>query len=372
MKKSCTITFHAADNYGAFFQAYALQKYITRDCKADNEIINFVSNHMKEHYSVFKKSLALKDIIKNFIISPYSSKLSKRRKRFEADRAKFLNLTEEISEENQYYDLISKYDIGIAGSDQIWNINSEDFTPLFFLPGLKEKIGYAASTGSEIDESQKDEYKNFLESFTKVCIRETGAKKFFDDMKLPSGETEVCIDPTFLISIEDYDVFSNSSPIIEGDYILYYSINNSEESMRMASSYANELGLPIYAIYSRLTSIKAKKYGMKVIYDAGPSEFINLLKNCKCMFTNSFHGTALSIILHKSFMRLGKLENNELVRDERIDSILEIAGLTSQTVTADSKIDVDELLTIDWDKIEANLLSNREYAKSYLKRYLME
>ena len=55
MKKTCSITYHAADYYGAFFQAYALQTFLIEEVGAENDIINFVSAHMKEHNKVFRK-----------------------------------------------------------------------------------------------------------------------------------------------------------------------------------------------------------------------------------------------------------------------------------------------------------------------------
>ena len=102
MKKTCTITFHAADNYGAFFQAYALQTFLIEEVGAENDIINFVSAHMKEHYKVFRKCNSIKAIARNLILLPYAGRIVKRRKAFEADRIKYLKLTREISKEEEF------------------------------------------------------------------------------------------------------------------------------------------------------------------------------------------------------------------------------------------------------------------------------
>lgn len=370
MKKTCTMTFHAADNYGAFFQAYALQKFLIDKMGVENDIINFVSDHMKEHYKVFRKWNSAKAIARNIVLLPYAKRISKRRKAFEADRCKYLKLTKEISTESEFADLIKDYDLGIAGSDQIWNLASEDFTPLFFLPGFKEKISFAASTGNNVDKTKKAEYRKYLEDFKKVSIREKNVAPFFDEMQLPSGSTEVCIDPTFLLDRNDYVKLTNDKPLIKGRYLLFYSINNNDEVMKLAADCAKKMGMDIYAVYSRVTSMKAKKYGMKVYYQAGPADFMNLLMNAELVLTNSFHGTALSIIMQKDFMRLGVVVNGEVKRDERIDSILEFAGLENRTITDQSNFDA--FRKIDWNEVEENLEPQIKHAKDYLIHNIME
>lgn len=364
MKKTCTITFHAADNYGAFFQAYALQTFLIEEVGAENDIINFISAHMKEHYKVFRKCNSIKAIVRNLILLPYAGRIGKRRKAFEADRSKYLKLTREISKEEEFPELIKDYDLGIAGSDQIWNLHSEDFTPLFFLPGLKEKISFAASTGNSVDKTKKAEYENYLKDFKKVSIREKNVAPFFDEMQLDAGSTEVCIDPTFLLNSDYYKKLTNDKPLIKGKYILFYSINNNDAVMKLAADYAKKRGMKIYAVYSRVTSIKAAKYGMKVYYQAGPADFMNLLMNAELVLTNSFHGTALSIIMNKEFLRLGLTVDGKLKRDERIDSILEFCGLENRTITKSE--DFDSVSKINWNDVSENIAPQIKHAKDYL------
>lgn len=364
MKKTCTITFHAADNYGAFFQAYALQTFLTEEVGAENDIINFVSAHMKEHYKVFRKCNSIKAIARNLILLPYAGRIGKRRKAFEADRSKYLKLTREISKEEEFPELIKDYDLGIAGSDQIWNLHSEDFTPLFFLPGLKEKISFAASTGNSVDKTKKAEYENYLKDFKKVSIREKNVAQFFDEMQLDAGSTEVCIDPTFLLNSDYYKKLTNDKPLIKGKYILFYSINNNDAVMKLAADYAKKRGMKIYAVYSRVTSIKAAKYGMKVYYQAGPADFMNLLMNAELVLTNSFHGTALSIIMNKEFLRLGLTVDGKLKRDERIDSILEFCGIENRTITKSEDFDI--VSKINWNDVSENIAPQIKHAKDYL------
>lgn len=371
MMKTATITFHSAENYGAFLQAYALQQFIINEFGVENKILNYVSSHMEEHYRILKKPESLKDVLRDVMMIPFSRKLYKRKIHFKRDQLKYLQLTQLFKDTDEYNKIIKTFDLCIAGSDQIWNLESEDFSELFFLPNAKRKISYAASAGTTIKDEWKSQYTNYLHNFEKICVRETNAAKYFDDLALPSGKTEICIDPTFLLPSAVYRKMAGACPLIEKPYIVYYSINNSSDSMKLASQIGKEMGLPIFAIYSRMTSICAVKYGMRTYFEAGPCEFLNLILNAECVLTNSFHGTALSIIMEKPFIRLGANRNGRHVRDDRIDSILEITGLENRSVwNMDDYKCFDK--EIDWKYAEQVIRSRVEHAKSYLKQYIQK
>jgi len=68
--------------------------------------------------------------------------------------------------------------------------------------------------------------------------------------------------------------------------------------------------------------------GPLYINNAGPLEFIELIKNASYVCTNSFHGTAFSLIFNKPF-----LVAPHTTRNTRIASLLEKLELTSQMVT---------------------------------------
>ena len=371
LMKTATITFHSAENYGAFLQAYALQQFIINEFGVENKILNYVSSHMEEHYRILKWPESLKDVLRDMMMIPFSRKLYKRKMRFKRDQLRYLQLTQLFRNTDEYNKMIQTFDLCIAGSDQIWNLESEDFSELFFLPNAKRKISYAASAGTTIKDEWKSQYIKYLHNFEKICVRETNAANYFDDLVLPSGKTEICIDPTFLLPSSIYKKMAGACPLIDKPYIVYYSINNSSNSMRMASQIGKEMGLPVFAIYSRMTSIFALKYGIHTYFEAGPCEFLNLLLNAECVLTNSFHGTALSIILRRPFVRLGKEINGKRVRDDRIDSILEMTGLEKRSVWNLS--DFTRLNKhINWASAELEIESQVEHAKLYLKKHILK
>lgn len=330
--KSATITFHSAENYGAFLQAYALQHYIINGIKIENDILNFVSPEMKEHYSIIKKADSIKNIIKNISIIPFIGKLKKRKAMFRRDIDKYLKLSAEFSDKDGYRAIIDNYDVCIAGSDQIWNLHSQDASELFFLPDAKRKVSYAASLGSKTIDSDLAEYRRLLVGFSHISVRESSAAEYLIKSGAADKSCTVNIDPTFLIDKEEYIRMAGDKPLIKKPYMFFYSINNSSEAMKKAAAIGKKSGIDVYTVYTRLSSTKAYKYGIKVFFEAGPCEFLNLIMNADTVITDSFHGTALSIILKKEFIRLAAEENGKLKKDDRIDSLLEICGLQDRSI----------------------------------------
>lgn len=363
--KTATITFQAADNYGAFLQAYALQRYLVFYLHEDNVILNYIPDCIKTHYKILKWPRSKQDVIRNMVLLPFIKKLNNRKEAFQRDRKKYLILTKEFDSIEEYNFIIKQYDLCIAGSDQIWNLDSEDFSELFFLPGAKRKISYAASAGNKLPLEWKTVYEKQLVSFERISVRENNAVPYFNNLKLPKKEIDVCIDPTFLLDKCEYIKIAGSKRLIDGRYIVYYSIKNDDESMKIAEAFGKYCGLPVYAIYSRTSTLKAYRYGMKIYYDAGPVEFLNILNNSEYVLTNSFHGTALSIILQKRFFRLATVNNGRIVRDDRIDSILETTGLQTMSITKFSSDIMN--YSIDWADVSKRLAFEINHAKKYLK-----
>lgn len=370
--KTATITFQSAENYGAFMQAYALQQFLVNDLNVENDILNYVSDEMKQHYQVYRKVDSIKTLIRNIIFLPFGSKITKRKQLFLDEQKKYLKMTEEFKNVEGYKVLIDKYDVGIAGSDQIWNLGSEDASELYFLPYAKRKISYAASAGDAIEHVNVEKYRELLFDFEKVSVREHKAAEYFDQLKLQSGKCEVCIDPTFLIDREIYIKMSGTNRLVKQPYIFYYSINNNKESMKEAAKIGKILGIPVITAYSRLSSIFAFRYGIKTMYEVGPSGFLNLINNSECVVTNSFHGTALSIILNKKFWRIAGYRDGVAVRDDRLDSILEISGLKSRIFNEDVS-DLNTLTSeIDWNAVKELLNPKIKESKEYLRYYICE
>ena len=126
--KTATITFHAPNNNGSFLQAYALQKYLTTHFdNIENDIIDFQPEAQQQQYAVFRKIHSKKDILRNLISVQHYKAISKRSASFSEMRKKHLKMTQRCTSTEEVLEIAGKYDLVIAGSDQIWNTTARDF-----------------------------------------------------------------------------------------------------------------------------------------------------------------------------------------------------------------------------------------------------
>ena len=365
--RTATITFHAPNNNGSFFQAYALQKVLTEKLGVENEILDFRSEKQVRQYSVFRPVRSVRDLAKNGVSLLHYEAIKTHNQRFEAMRERCLNMTPRCASAEEAVRIADRYDAVIAGSDQIWNTGAPDFSPAYLLPGVRaRKIAYAISFGSFSREAELLPYKKELEAFYRIAVREESARRHLRG--LIGREAELTLDPTLLLDGEDYRAMTDGAPLIPGGYIFFYSISYPEEVMRTAKRIAERMGLPIVTVFTSFHTVTCEKHGMKVRYDAGPEEFLNLVMNARLVLTNSFHGTAFSLLLHKPFYHLGKTVDGQLQRDDRIAQILEAMELRG--CSAGLFTPVTGLPRVDWDAVDEKRRALGERSLAYLREAL--
>ena len=363
--RTATITFHASNNNGSFFQAYALQRVLQDMLKVENEIIDFQTPVQINQYSVFRPVHSYRDLAKNLISLMHYPKIKKRNSRFAEIRKKHLRVTERCSTIESAMNIANRFDLLIAGSDQIWNTTAPDFSEAYLLPSInKQKIAYSVSLGSISKATQLQHFTSELLSFSAISVREATAQKYVQ--KMIKREVDITLDPTLLLSRDDYSLFGSFSPLIDEDYILLYSINYPPEILQTAKKIANSMGLKLITVFTSFHTIICERYGIDVKYDAGPEEFLNLVKNAKLVLTNSFHGTAFSIIFEKPFYYVCRTENGVFQLDDRIANVLDALGI--HNVYADTNNTPANLPEIDWGAVQ----NNRRQLKSQSLSFLTE
>ncbi|MCQ2381368.1 MAG: polysaccharide pyruvyl transferase family protein [Acidaminococcaceae bacterium] len=61
-------------------------------------------------------------------------------------------------------------------------------------------------------------------------------------------------------------------------------------------------------------------FGDEQLYDVSPSDFLSLIKYAECVFTDSFHGSVISLLYHKQFYTFSRLNMPHM--DNRMISLL--------------------------------------------------
>ena len=150
MKQAGILTFHKSNNYGAVLQAYALKCAIEEYGYCTHVIDYQYVEASRMSFLVFlKKKPSAKQLIHYCIKPLMKNRMAlQRASNFNRFRAKYLDVSEKVSTEEEIAGL--HYDLYICGSDQIWNyhITNHTFDPIFFLqfPSDAKKLIYAASS----------------------------------------------------------------------------------------------------------------------------------------------------------------------------------------------------------------------------------
>lgn len=359
------ITYHCAHNYGAMLQAYALQHAI-ESLGHEACFINFYPRRVKRKNRKLKRTLKLRTQLRNLKVLRNFSEWKRRFDRYESFMTHRLNLTECYETPDQLQQSPPEFDAYICGSDQIWNPR-RNINSVFFLNWVKNKnarrIAYAPSFGVEkIPDEYKAELTRLIEPIDCLSVRESSGIKIIED--LIGRIAEHVLDPTLLLSESDWENVS-SAPDINEPYMLVYGMEESDAFVRFVSIATKKIGLPVIVI--GINPVNRYKSATKYILDAGPSEFVGLFRKAAFVCTNSFHGTAFSIICRKPFFSVPHSCYNS-----RISSLLKLTGLKDRQLGAPEELGAFSKsdLEIDYEAVEIFLANEKENSLEYLRKAL--
>lgn len=290
-------TIHACNNFGALLQAYATARFIN-DLGHQSEIVNVVTSAEEKKMQYKFPWTNIKGVINNFY-AIFNPEVQRKKKNFEIFRS-LLPLSDRYKSYEEVKNKTPQYDIHLVGSDQVWNLESgmrEGFYFLPFLPKTSFRMSYASSFGNvDAVKNYSKEIKNYLTSFTHISVREQDACYY---LKNEVGLEASCVlDPIFLLDATQWGKIAGEHQIVKGDYILYYGFDTNKTCAEAISLLRKNFKIPVIGISVSLHS--PYKFD-RFLQEAGPSEFLNLIKNAKFIFTSSFHGMAFSIVFRKDF-----------------------------------------------------------------------
>lgn len=306
------ITFHRARNIGANLQAYSMNQYIN-DHIARCEIIDFYPNNQTAHRKKIRKFLSC---IKSILLY--------RKRAIDRKFSRFQKKYYTISSKTYYgdADLMSnppQYDLLLSGSDQILNTTLSDVSQSYYLSfeNRTKKISYASSFGrTELSEKEYSLIDVELRKFKHLSVREESAKKIIEERI--GATVELVLDPVFLLSANEWEQIQKKIKVPD-DYILVYAMEVTSGLIDIVNKACEEYSLPVFVIYG---CSDHRVLEGTVISDCGPQEFISYINKAKFVITNSFHGTAFSIVFKKNFIcvshssRNARLENIMTLIDE--------------------------------------------------------
>lgn len=343
------ITLHCPANCGSVLQAYALNRYLRNEYGENVFLIDYVPPYMET------EGRGLRTVLRKTLFFRSYRRRTQNFARFIQENCK---LTENrYTAYEQLLENPPKADLYITGSDQLWNPCFPcGNDPAYFLRFVKDapKIAYATSMGTDrYTREQLLAIAENIRDYSAVSLREQCSCEQLRSVGVKDVEW-VC-DPTLLLPERVYDGLSVDFRHI-GKYVAVYLVEPSALLHSVLEEFRSR-GYKIVGVGGYL-----KKYRCDLHYkDAGPAEFLGLIRDASFVVATSFHATVFSQIFRKPFAIIPPKIN-----PARIEQLLRYTELEGRILTDVAQI--ERLFDpIDYDAVGQKLDALIERSKCWLK-----
>ena len=292
------------------------------------------------------------------------------KKYYDADDISPVFSYEDLNKLNNYCDCFC------AGSDQIWNYKLSFYENMYlpFVNDNKKIISFATSFGHKNDltpDEAKSRVRKYFSRFNAISVRE---KFDVDILKENYGINGTLVfEPVFCIDKKYYlELAENSDLDVSQPYILTYILDPTPEKRNAALFYAKKSGLKLINILdgdnSRSERIKKILNLPNSFTGIDVGSFIKAFMNASFVITDSFHGSAFSIIFNKPFISIG----NPWRGLDRFNDLLTRLNLKERLVTDQNNIPLDEkyLSEIDYSKTNEIIESEKQRTVEWLRNVI--
>ena len=308
------VNFHdSKNNYGSVLTAYALQEKI-------RQIIGFspVNVAFGTGEGGHPDISDLRAFTKEYIYETYPCRTQ-----------------EKLMSLNKYFSTF------IAGPDGVWRNMGfiENFYSylLDFAQDGKNICSYAPSYGldrivntkvgdptpREPTEADLAERKRLLKRFAHVSVREDSGVRITKEIF--GVDAQHVLDAVFLLTAEDYQKLIDKATvkIPQEEYFVKYIINQSCVDSALIDYIDTQNPIPLYEGADHIQFIKKQDISQWKYRGPKMCDWLKLVKHCKYMVTDSFHGLCFAIIFRKPFI----LTNVTFAGSERHMSLLRMFGI---------------------------------------------
>lgn len=348
-------------NFGGILQCYALQTVLER-MGHEVSVLNtdFVNVDYKTRIGLFIKRLVKTCIGKESKFYGWKTEREITQKYTQAFIRKHIHLLNV-----QDLSLLKEddFDAIVVGSDQIWR-------PMYYQPianaYLKfakdwtsiKRIAYATSFGTdqwEYTQEETQECASLVKLFDAVSVRESSAVDLC--RKYLEVEAVQVLDPTLLLSKEDYLKLIDQSKLKKNEWLFTYFLDVTSFKMDLANRIAKERGLKLYQFNNPNVDCLSLHFEKRIQQPI--KEWIAGFRDASFVVTDSFHGCVFSIIFNKPFVVIG----NEERGIARLKSLLSMLDFDYSIAS-----DVQQLQKIEWNKTKLILDKYRQISLSFLKK----
>lgn len=339
------LTFYCSDNFGAMLQAYGLKRFL-REHGVRADIVRYAPFFMtgRHWWLPYWPASNLREGVRLLLGAPLillrrlltCREYAARRRNMAHFRRE--HLIDVRQPQIRFTAGLQKlpYETYIVGSDQIWNPNiTYGLRRAYFgdfHSGRKERvIAYAASLGGASLPPRYDrEFAQLVQHVDALSLREEEAVPYV--RRFYPGRVTAVLDPVFLLEESAWREVERLPA--RSDYILVYATERNARMAAYVHALSRKTGL-------RVVELDEARIGPPAELDAaaGPAEFLGYLHGAAYVVTNSFHGTAFSILYRKRFLAFAHSRLNA-----RIANVLRLHGLEDRLCQTGGDIDAP----VDW------------------------
>lgn len=360
------ITLTGYKNIGNRLQNFAVQKILEErgheattirfgryqyDAKPIQKISDFIKNFM-EKIGIYTLKFFMTTVYKN----PRSYLLREFDKKYVRSTTKYFFKVKSMEKYK------NKFDYFCVGSDQVWvsGFVQDHGLPFLLFADSDKTFSFSASMGNlHIPDHFREVYMKGFKHVGHISVRE---KEVQDVIKNTVGrDSVVLLDPTMLIDKKIWlEIARKPAVDIPKKYVATYFLSETTaEQKAFIEKYAKDNGCEIVELNG------------KYFHHVGPMEFVYLIANSEFIFTDSFHGTAFSIIFNKRFAVFQR--NNMWDMSSRIVTILNAFELQPCFVNVkENKLDdshfslIKDIEELSMSHIEGILAAEKKKMNDYL------
>jgi len=366
-------------NYGGILQTYALQnvlKELGHEAVTINR--NTVLMPFKMKVLSFARRFMLRSIfMKKVVVRTWPKKEEEKTIRQHTDRfiKEHIAVTDLFKSENDFRS-IERYgfEAFIAGSDQVWRPKYSPVPENHFFGFLPDnnnaiRLSYAASFGVDHWEYTQKKTKacaKLAQKFNAISVRENSAIELCK--KHLGVDSKLVLDPTLLVPKEQYIALVEQDRIEKMPGSLFnYVLDLTPEKVAFIQQAADCLGLKTFSSTAAGTFRDLGSKRLSECIFPPVTRWLRSFMDAEFVITDSFHGTAFSIIFNKPFIAIG----NKKRGISRFTSLLKMVGLENRLV-----LEIDDRALklvgqpIDFNNVNKNLNQMKKQSVAFLESAL--
>lgn len=359
------LTHYDVNNQGAQLQMYALANKV-KELGHEPIILTYNKNFDFAEDKKFKYQPSIKSI--PIYINDYLLKMGlksaihnyeklKLNKKFRKENFKFQNYVN------------SDIDMAIVGSDEVFSIQVGINIMMYgYAVNTKKMISYAPSFGQtniELLENKhvKSLVANGLKNFVALSSRDENTYQMIE--KLTGRTLKMVCDPAILYDFKKEEI-ENTIKIPKKDYMVIYAYDHNmtdKNEIEAIKKYAKENNLQI------ISPGTYHKWCDKNI-SCNALQWVEIIKNAKCVVTDTFHGTIVSTITN---VPMAVLIRNTLNSNKMTD-LLKKLGIEDRQLNLINIKELNRVFEnkINFENINHNIYKLRESSSEYLRKAISE